>query len=197
MKIIHLFWAGARELHTFAPLRSQKFSQKSSTFFREWIMNFRFFHFLRRFLHFFCEFLMKFGPDFATNSRKEWRVSLFQSNLRKQIRKLPKIELWNLWKLIIIFHYFSLLFIRVLSTGTGPGGARGGRSGAPRGRPRAPRPTRGCSSARGSRARPARRPMQGNLRGALLKIRLNPSSKSASRCLAILASKERVRSMSK
>ena len=40
---------------------------------------------------FFCEFLMKFCPDFATNSRKESRVSLFQSNLRKQIRKLPKI----------------------------------------------------------------------------------------------------------
>ena len=35
---------------------------------------------------------MKFCPDFTTNSREEWRVSLFQSNLRKQIRKLPKIQ---------------------------------------------------------------------------------------------------------
>ena len=58
---------------------------------------------------FFCEFLMKFCPDFATNSRKEWRVSLFQSNLRKQIRKLPKIL-----KSVKIIQYYSILFIRVL-----------------------------------------------------------------------------------
>ena len=71
-------------------LQTQNFSQKSSTFFRDWILNFWFFHFSRQNLHFVLRFLMKFCPDFATNSRKEWRVSLFQSNLRKQIRKLPK-----------------------------------------------------------------------------------------------------------
>ena len=30
-----------------------------------------FFHFLNRILQFFCEFFMKFCPDFATNSKKE------------------------------------------------------------------------------------------------------------------------------
>ena len=58
---------------------------------------------------FFFEFFMKACLDFATNSRKEWRVSLFQSNLRKQIRKLPKIL-----KSVKIIHYYSLFFIRVL-----------------------------------------------------------------------------------
>ena len=53
---------------------------------------------------------MKFCPDFATNSRKEWRVLLFQSNFRKQIRKLPKIL-----KSVKIIQYHSILFNRVLS----------------------------------------------------------------------------------
>ena len=52
---------------------------------------------------------MTFFPDFAPNSRKEWRVSLFHSNLRKQIRKLPKIL-----KSVKIIQYCSILFIRVL-----------------------------------------------------------------------------------
>ena len=37
-------------------------------------------------------------------------MSLFQSNLRKQIRKLPKIL-----KSVKIIHHYSLLFIRVLT----------------------------------------------------------------------------------
>ena len=61
---------------------------------------------------------MKFCPDFSTNSRKEWRVSLFQSNLRKQIRKLPKTL-----KSVKIIHYDSLLFICVLGRDE-RGGAR-------------------------------------------------------------------------
>ena len=52
---------------------------------------------------------MEFCPDFATNSRKEWRVSLFQSNLRKQIRKLPKIL-----KSVKIIHYYFLVFIIII-----------------------------------------------------------------------------------
>ena len=104
-------WRDLQDLHTFAPLRSQNFSQKSSTFFREWKMNFRFFFiFCVKFCYFFCEFFMKLCPDFATNSRKEWRVSLFQSNLRKQIRKLPKIL-----KSVKSIHYYWLLCIRVLT----------------------------------------------------------------------------------
>ena len=47
---------------------------------------------------------MKFCPEFATNSRKEGRVSLFQSNLRKQIRKLPKIL-----KSVKIIQYYSFV----------------------------------------------------------------------------------------
>ena len=74
-------------------------------------MNFRFFHFPHRILHVFLRIFMKFCPDFATNSRKEWRVSLFQSNLRKQIRKLPKIL--NLS--VKIIHYYASLFICVLN----------------------------------------------------------------------------------
>ena len=37
-------------------------------------------------------------------------MSLFQSNLRKQIRKLPKIL-----KSVKVIHYYSISFIRVLS----------------------------------------------------------------------------------
>ena len=58
---------------------------------------------------------MKFCPDFATISRKECRVSLFQSNLRKQITEVPKFL-----KSVKIIHYYSLSFIRVLSSGTVP-----------------------------------------------------------------------------
>jgi len=53
---------------------------------------------------------MNFFPDFAPNSRKEWRLLLFQSNLRKQIRKLPKIL-----KFVRIIHYYSKLFTGVLN----------------------------------------------------------------------------------
>ena len=81
-------------------------------------MNFRFFwiifvHFLCRICNFFCEFLMKFCSDFATNSRKEWRVSLFQSNLRKHIGKIAEnseirfCEKYSL--LFIIIHYYSFV----------------------------------------------------------------------------------------
>ena len=50
---------------------------------------------------------MNFFPDFAPNSRKEWRLLLFQSNLRKQFRKLPKF--WNLWELLTIIQNYSLV----------------------------------------------------------------------------------------
>ena len=98
------------DLHIFAPFRSQNFSQKSSTFVREWIIEFPIFSiFCVEFVFFspIFQLLMKFCPDFATNSRKEWRESRFQSNLRKQIRKLPKF--WNLWKLFIIIHHYSFV----------------------------------------------------------------------------------------
>ena len=45
-------WRDLQDLHTFAPLRSQNFSQKSSTFFREWKNEFlpEFIYFLKWFL---------------------------------------------------------------------------------------------------------------------------------------------------
>jgi len=69
---------------------------------------------------FFLQFFMKLYPGFATNSRKECRVSLFQSNLQKRIRKLPKIL-----RSVKIIHYYSLLCIRVLRrAAAGPAPAR-------------------------------------------------------------------------
>ena len=56
---------------------------------------------------------MKFCVDFVTNSRKERRVPLFQSNLRKQIRKLPKflkfVKFIHYYLVFIIFHYYSFV----------------------------------------------------------------------------------------
>ena len=63
-----------RDLHNVflcTVLQSQNFSQNSSTFFRDWIVEFPFFsQFLRRILHFFSEFMMNLFPDFAPNFRK-------------------------------------------------------------------------------------------------------------------------------
>ena len=76
-------------------LQAQNFSQKSSTFFSRLNIELNFpifFIFFVEFCIFLCECLMKFCPDFTTNSRKGLRASLFQSNLRKQIRTLPKIN---------------------------------------------------------------------------------------------------------
>ena len=42
-------WRYLQDLHTLEPLRSQNCSQKSSTFFREWILNFRFSFFVSNF----------------------------------------------------------------------------------------------------------------------------------------------------
>ena len=56
--------------HSFPPLRLQNFSQKSSTFFREWKNELKIFRFFRRILHFFCEILMEFCRNFAASSRK-------------------------------------------------------------------------------------------------------------------------------
>ena len=60
---------------------------------------------------------MKFCPDFATNSRKEWRVSLLQSNLRKQIRKLPKILTSDSVKII---HYYSFVSLASIQRALAP-----------------------------------------------------------------------------
>ena len=74
-------------------------------------MNFRFCHFLRRIFHFSAILCVKICPDFATNYREEWRVSSFQSNLRKQFRNLPKIL-----NFVKIIDYYSKLFTSLLTT---------------------------------------------------------------------------------
>ena len=94
-------------------LQSQNFSQKSATFFREWVLNFRFFHFLRRILHFFLRMFDEILSGFRDKFRKRVTSVAFQSTLRKQIRKLPTIL-----KSVNIIHYYSLLFIRVLRADT-------------------------------------------------------------------------------
>ena len=93
-KIVNIFWGCWRSApkHFFAN--------------EYWISVFP--HLLCRILHFFCDFFSEICPDFAKNSREEWRVSLFQSNLRKQTRKLPKILKSDSVKII---HYYILLFI--------------------------------------------------------------------------------------
>ena len=129
-------WRDLQDLHTFAPLRSQNFSQKSSTFFREWIMNFRFCSISSSNFAFFCEFLMKFCPEFATNSRKEWRVSLFNQICEGKIKSCRKF--WHLWKLFITCVLF--IVIRVLRPELVRGSAGPERRRATASRARAERP---------------------------------------------------------
>ena len=57
---------------------------------------------------------MIFFPDFAANSREEWRLSLLQSILREQIRKINCRKFWNQYSVKII-QYCSILFIRFLA----------------------------------------------------------------------------------
>ena len=99
-------WRDLTDLHTFAPLRSQNFSQKSSTFFREWILNFRFcFIFYVEFCIFSANFLWNFvrisrqipeKSDVCRFCNRIWESKL--ENCRK---------FWNLWKLFNIIHYIA------------------------------------------------------------------------------------------
>ena len=57
-----------------------------------------FVNFSHQLFDFFYEFFLRVCPDFATGSGGELRVSLFLSNLRKQIRKL---------RIFIFIHYYS------------------------------------------------------------------------------------------
>ena len=104
------FWLKFWDLSGAKVCKSYFFRQKSPKCFRDWIIEFPiFFIFCIEFCFFSANFWWFFFPDFAPNSSKEWRVSLFQSNLRKQIRKLPKFL-----KFVKIFQNYSLLFIIIL-----------------------------------------------------------------------------------
>ena len=53
---------------------------------------------------------MNFFPDFAPNSRKEWRLSLFNQIYENNFENCRNF--WNMWKL---FNFFSISFNRVLT----------------------------------------------------------------------------------
>ena len=101
---------------------------------------------------------------FRAKFQKRVTAVAFQSNLRKQIRKLPEIEnseiCENYSLSFIIIHYHSLLFICFLGPGRLPLDPRAGR---------APRDLRLPAAGRhGARALGGREPraLRGGLRGA-------------------------------
>ena len=54
-----------------------------------------------------------FCPDFATNSREEWRLSLFNQICENKLENCWKF--WNLWKLFnIIIKYYSFVSLNRL-----------------------------------------------------------------------------------
>ena len=89
-------------------LQSQNFSQKSSTFFRDWIIEFPFFLFLRRILHFFCECLMIFFRISRQIPEKS-DVCRFSIKFAKTNSKIAEI--------FEICENYSILFNRVLRRG--------------------------------------------------------------------------------
>ena len=99
----HSLESSCRDLHNAllcTVFQSQNFSQKLSTFFRDWINEFPIFSFFSSNFAFFCEFFMNFFPDFAPNSRKEWRLSLFNQiceNFGKFNNKFAKF-----WQKIVL-----------------------------------------------------------------------------------------------
>ena len=125
-------WRDLPDLHTFALLRSHNFNQKSLTFFREWnSMNTEFpsFSFSASNFAFFCECLMKFCPDFATKSRKEWRRSFrsaYSTACAWKVKLLVTSDVFRFFNWICenrsencrnseICENYSLSFISVLS----------------------------------------------------------------------------------
>ena len=76
-----------------------------------------FFQFPRRILHFFCECLMIFS-GFRAKFQKRVTSVVFQSILRKQIRKLPIFLKFMKIKLFNVIQYYS--FVSLISTSTQP-----------------------------------------------------------------------------
>ena len=78
-------------MHSFAPFFNLKTSTKNRQHFFaiEWL-HFWSFHFSCENLHSFSDFFMKICPDFATNSRKEWRLSLFNQICENKLENCRK-----------------------------------------------------------------------------------------------------------
>ena len=83
---------------------------QNSIFFAIELMNFRFFSFFSSNFAFFLRIFDEFFSGFRAKFQKRVTSVAFQSNLRKQIRKLPKIL-----KSVKSIQYYSILFIRVLT----------------------------------------------------------------------------------
>ena len=86
--------------------QSQNFSQKSPTFFREWILNFRCFHFYVEFCNFFCEFSVNFfriSRQIPENSDVCRFFNQIYENKSEICRKF-----WILWKKFTIIVNYSL-----------------------------------------------------------------------------------------
>ena len=66
-----------------------------------------FFIFSVEFCIFSANFWWFFFPDFAPNSRKEWRLSLFNQICENKLENCRKF--WNLWKLFDITIVFSII----------------------------------------------------------------------------------------
>ena len=97
-------------MHSSAPFFKLKNSAKNRQHFfaiEWWISDF--FHFSRQKLHFFLQIFDEFLSGFRDKFQKRVTSVAFQSNLRKQIRKLPKIL-----KSVKFIQYYSILFNRVL-----------------------------------------------------------------------------------
>ena len=106
-------WRDLQDLHTFAPLRSQNFSPKSSTFFREWIMNFRCFSLSSsNFAIVAANFLWNFVRISRQILEKSDVCRFFNRICENKIENCRKC--WNLWILFLI-HYYILLFITIHS----------------------------------------------------------------------------------
>ena len=73
-------------------LQTQNFSQKSPTFFRDWIIEFPIFFIFFVEFAFFLRIFDDMFSGFRAKFQKRVTSVAFQSILRKQIRKLPKIE---------------------------------------------------------------------------------------------------------
>ena len=91
-------------------LQSQNFSQKSSTFFRDWIIEFPIFSFFSSNFAFFLRNFDEFFSGFRAELQERVRSVAFQSNLRERIRKLPKflkILKINILNYSILFNFIQ------------------------------------------------------------------------------------------
>ena len=94
-----------QDSHTFAPLRSQNFSEKPSKLLPEWKWNFIFIRVFRWILRFFCENLMKICRNFAEMFGKWQTVPRFCEKKTRQIWK-NATNFRNWWEISFFISFF-------------------------------------------------------------------------------------------